>query len=171
MPAHGPRLQVCAEGGIPLLSLSPSALLSKWCGESERAVRDAFQAARALQPCAVFLDEVDSLAPQRRSCDDPVARRVLTELLIQMSALGGEDRVFVLAATNRIEDLDEALLRRFDRCILVGLPDAGARREFLDAALSRPELQHDLAEDDVADLVRRTEGYSGELGLLLRWGS
>ncbi|KAJ9508954.1 hypothetical protein QJQ45_028284 [Haematococcus lacustris] len=83
--------KVAAQAGLTLLCLPPSVLLSKWSGESEKTLRAAFKAAKLLQPCAIFLDEVDSLAPQRgasgSSGEDAASRRLLTELLIQMSAL------------------------------------------------------------------------------------
>ncbi|KAK9804344.1 hypothetical protein WJX72_008239 [[Myrmecia] bisecta] len=103
--------KIAAEAGVPLLALSPSAILSKWSGESEKMLRDIFEVARRMQPAIIFIDEVDALAPHRGSCDDLIARRVLTELLIQMTGIGEEERVFVMAATNRVQDCDPALIR------------------------------------------------------------
>lgn len=85
-------------------------------GESEKALQTAFDVARAMAPSVVFLDEVDALGQARSSGgEDPSARRLLTELLLQMNGLGGEEGVYVFAATNRMADCDPALIRRFDR--------------------------------------------------------
>ncbi|GIL98454.1 hypothetical protein Vretimale_3829 [Volvox reticuliferus] len=193
--------RIAAEAGMTLLVLTPGAILSKWSGESEKQLRAVFDVARALQPCIVFMDEVDSLAPTRGCGDDPIGRRLLNELLVQMSCLasgvvgprsavagpptpltnavdamgnrysgngsGGDGScdsmsVYVFAATNRIQDCDPALLRRFDRRVAVPLPDVKARETFLAGVLARPEVgDHSLDASELRQLAERTEGYSG----------
>lgn len=77
---------VIAQAGLPLISVSPSGLLSKYLGESEKAIKGTFEAAKRLQPCVIFLDEIDSLAPRRgKTGEEPAARRILTELLLQVN--------------------------------------------------------------------------------------
>ncbi|KAL4444228.1 hypothetical protein ABPG75_011965 [Micractinium tetrahymenae] len=166
VPGTGKTLLVeklAAEAGTPLLAVSPSAILSKWAGESEKTLRGVFEAAAALAPAIIFLDEVDSLAPTRSSGDDLAARRVLTELLIQMTAAAERpDRpVYVMAATNRLGDLDPALLRRFERTVEVPPPDAAARVAFFASAAARPEFGAALSEAELAQLAAATNGCTG----------
>ncbi|KAI3427001.1 hypothetical protein D9Q98_006945 [Chlorella vulgaris] len=154
---------LAAEAGTPLLCLAPSAVLSKWAGESEKLVRSAFEAAAAASPAILFIDEVDALAPARSSGDDLSARRLLTELLVQMSAATQRPNslVFVLAATNRPQDCDPALLRRFDRKVEVPAPDCTARAAFFRATLRRPEIASHLSDEEVQQLVAATSGFTG----------
>lgn len=152
--------KIAAESQSNLLSVSPSNILSKWSGESERTLRAIFATALSIQPCIVFFDEVDALAGQRSSSDDPGSRRLLTELLIQMTRAGEIDnQVLIFACSNRIQDIDTALLRRFERRIIIPLPDPESRSSYFQAALSRPELSdHQLTAADFESLVIRTEG-------------
>lgn len=127
-PGTGKTLLVekaAAEAGLPLLALSPSAVLSKWAGESEKTLRGVFEAAAAAAPAIIFIDEIDALAPARSSGDDLSARRMLTELLLCMTALASRPRclVFVMACTNRMEDCDPALLRRWVQGRRVGVQE------------------------------------------------
>ncbi|PSC75328.1 putative phytol kinase chloroplastic [Micractinium conductrix] len=166
VPGTGKTLLVeklAAEAGTPLLCVSPSSILSKWAGESEKTVRGVFEAATAMSPALIFIDEVDSLAPARSSGDDLAARRVLTELLVQMTAATSRPGclVFVLAATNRPQDCDPALLRRFDRRIKVPPPDAAARAAFFTSTAARPEVAARLSSNEVAELAAATEGLTG----------
>lgn len=111
--------KLASEAGLTLLSLSPSAVLSKWSGDAERALRLAFDVARDMAPAALFLDEIDALGRARGGGgggDDTGGRRLLTELLLQLGDLGCGEGVYVFGATNRMEDCDPALLRRFERC-------------------------------------------------------
>ncbi|GAX85588.1 hypothetical protein CEUSTIGMA_g13003.t1 [Chlamydomonas eustigma] len=159
--------KLAAEAGLVLLSVTPSSVLSKWSGESEKAVRSIFAAACALQPSIVFLDEVDALAGQRTSGDDAASRRLLTELLIQLSSSMQQDHVFTFACTNRIQDCDTALLRRFERRILIPYPDFGARQLFFHKALHRPEMEHVMSSEEVELLVAKTQGT----GIAEKWGN
>ena len=84
----------------------PSSCLSKWAGEAERKIKDVFQEAKQRAPSIIFLDEFDALALRRETTEDIGSRRVLSELLIQLSSIQSTDRVTVIAATNRISDLD-----------------------------------------------------------------
>lgn len=106
-------------------------------------------------------DEVDSIGQARGATTDAGARRLLTELLVQFTQAAGEEGVFVFGATNRMQDCDPALLRRFARRIEVPLPDAAARSAFFAAVLARPELDAGLSTDELRQLVRLSDGYSG----------
>eukprot|EP00955_Chlamydomonas_euryale_P095548 364943-Chlamydomonas_euryale.AAC.22 len=151
--------KLASQCGITLLALSPSCILSKWAGESEKAVRSVFAAASAMQPSMIFIDEVDGMAAQRDAGDDAATRRLLTELLIQMTTVTSQD-VFVFACTNRIQDCDKALLRRFERRVFIPLPDFSSRQSFLALALARPEMEHSIADEDVTEMAKATDGYS-----------
>ena len=150
------------EAQVPFFAISGSEVFSKWVGESEAAVRGLFQRARRYAPAVVFIDEIDSLGAQRgRSAGNEHRDAVLNELLAQMDGFARGDRpVFVLAATNRPDILDPALLRpgRFDGVIEVPNPDPVARQELFRRLLApRPHA----AEIDIAGLVDRTAGMSG----------
>ena len=131
-------------------------------------MRALFTAARERAPSIVFLDELDALLSRRSEGASESSARLKTELLVQMDGAaagsgggggGGGPRVLVLGATNRPEDLDEALLRRLSRRILVPLPDDAAREALLTSLLRG--CQHSLRPRDVAALVAATAGYSG----------
>ena len=144
-----------------LLELSPSACLSKWAGEAERRLRSAFSEARRKAPSLLFFDELDALSLDRGLADDPGARRLLAELLIQLSALQKDDHVIVIAATNRIEDIDPAVLRRFEKTIEVALPTAEEREQIVLSMLRG--VACDLDVDDLTSIADATEGWSGSL--------
>eukprot|EP00775_Hariotina_reticulata_P007166 gene7166-7380_t len=152
--------KLSAEAGFTLLAVSPSMIVSKWAGDSEKAISHLFELAQAMQPTIVFLDEVDSIGQSRGNNTDVGSRRLLTELLLQLNRVTAEDGVYIFAATNRIEDCDPALLRRFSRRIHVPLPDATARMAFFQAALATPEMVAELMPADVQLLVESTTGYS-----------
>lgn len=163
-PGTGKTLLVtttAAEGGMALMRVTPAEVLSKWSGESEKAIHRIFNMAKEVAPCIIFIDEIDSLGRQRGCSDDALGRRVLTQLLLAMNDVVDSPGVRVVAATNRLEDCDPALLRRFDRRIEVPLPDEGDRRAIFLKLLGRPEMTHQLSGDEISQLVEVTAGYSG----------
>ena len=153
---------LAAETGVNFLPVKGPELLSKYVGESERAVRDVFSKARQAAPCILFFDEVDALLAARGASggDDRVGDRVLGQFLAEMDGVGGVDGVFLLGATNRPDRLDPALLRpgRFDLYLTIPLPDRPARE-----AIARIALRDKPHDDDVTpeDLAARTKGASG----------
>ena len=151
---------VAQEARTTFFSISASSLTSKWLGESEKMVRALFALARYLQPSVVFIDEVDSLLAARSTSEHDAMRRLKTEFLVQFDGVGrgGAERVFVLGATNRPQDLDEAARRRFARCIYVRLPDAPTRRTIV-ARLLRDNATR-ISDAELDDLARRTDAYS-----------
>ena len=142
-------------------AISASSLTSKWVGESEKLVRALFRVAARRQPAVVFIDEIDSLLSARQSGEGEGARRLKTEFLIQFDGVGsGDAAVFVLGATNRPAELDEAVLRRLPKRIYLPLPDAPARRELVAGLLA--EVGGDaLSGGDLDAVARLTAGYSG----------
>ena len=148
-------------GQANVLSVKGAELLSKWVGESERAVRELFRRAREAAPALVFLDEVDALAPVRgQSTDSGVADRVVAALLTELDGIEGLRDVVVVGATNRPDLVDPALLRpgRMGRLVFVPPPDAAARAAILRAASKRTPLGPGVDLDAVA---ADTDGYTG----------
>ena len=141
---------------------SAASLTSKYVGESEKMVRALFRIARERQPSVIFLDEVDSLLSARGDGDQESSRRMKTEFLVQLDGAGTsrEDRILFMAATNRPWDLDDALLRRVPRRVLIPLPDATARRVILDGLLDRGDVAQKISSSDRAAIVNATENYS-----------
>ncbi len=162
---------VATESEANFISVKGPEFLSKWVGESEKAVRETFRKARQAAPCIVFMDEIDSIAPIRSgNGDSHVTERVISQLLTELDGLESLHNVVVIAATNRPDIIDPALLRpgRFDRLVQVGLPDQDARRDILKVHLKGKPLANDV---DAELLAKRTEGYSGaDLGAIVNEG-
>ncbi|MBI5234225.1 MAG: AAA family ATPase, partial [Deltaproteobacteria bacterium] len=135
-------------------------ILSKWIGESERGVREIFHKAKQAAPCIIFLDEIDSLVPRRGSGQSHVIERVISQFLTEMDGIEELKGVVVLAATNRKDLIDEALLRtgRFDLILEVPLPSLSARLEIFKVHSSGKPLAKDISMERLAD---STEGFSG----------
>lgn len=113
-------------------AVSASDLLSKYQGESEQHVKMLFCEARRRRPSVIFIDEIDSLGMARSDQDSDGSRRVKTEIFVQMDGATSDNRgVFVIAATNTPQNLDDALLRRFDKLVYIPLPDTNARCDML----------------------------------------
>jgi transitional endoplasmic reticulum ATPase len=151
---------IAGSGRANVLSVKGAELLSKWVGESERAVRELFRRARESAPAIVFLDEVDALAPTRgQSTDGGTTDRVVASLLTELDGVESLRDVVVIGATNRPDLVDPAMLRpgRLERLVYAPPPDAEARALILRAAAKGVPLAEDV---DLPDLGRRTEGYS-----------
>jgi katanin p60 ATPase-containing subunit A1 len=141
-------------------NISASTIVSKWRGDSEKLIRVLFELARQMTPSTIFLDEIDSIMGHRTD-EHEASRRMKTEVLVQMDGIigsGYQGRVFVLAASNLPWDLDVALLRRLEKRILVGLPEAHAREHFLRKTLSEVRCDNDV---DYSALAEASEGFSG----------
>lgn len=151
---------LAGSGQANLLVVKGAELLSKWVGESERAVRELFRRARQAAPTLVFLDEIDALAPVRGSGNDAgTTDRVVAALLTELDGVESLHDVVVVAATNRPDLIDPALLRpgRLERLVYVPPPDAAARVEILRSAARRVPLADDVDLDALADEL---DGYS-----------
>ena len=153
---------VATESEANFISIKGPEILSKWVGESEKAIREIFKKARMTAPTVVFLDEIDSIAPRRGSHlgDSGVTDRIVNQLLSEMDGLERTKDVIVIGATNRPDILDPALLRpgRFDRIIYVPPPDEEARYQILRIHTRRMPLAEDV---DLRELARLTENYTG----------
>jgi transitional endoplasmic reticulum ATPase len=144
-----------------MISVKGPELLSKWVGESERGVRETFQRARQVAPCVLFLDELDALAPARGAAlDSGATDRVIGQLLTELDGIEGRRGVIVVAATNRAELIDPAVLRsgRIDLLLELPLPDREARRAIFAIHTARRPLAQNVSRDALA---KRTDGFSG----------
>ncbi|MHA1731800.1 MAG: CDC48 family AAA ATPase [Promethearchaeota archaeon] len=150
------------ESEVNFISVKGPEFLSKWVGESEKAVRETFRKARSVSPCIIFLDEIDAIAPVRGTGAESsqVTERVISQLLTEMDGLESLRGVVLIAATNRPDILDPALLRagRFGRHIKIDLPDEAAREQILEIHLKGKPLAEGV---DLKEYVKLTEGRTG----------
>ena len=152
---------VATESEANFISVRGPEIFSKWVGESEKAIREIFRRARQVAPCIIFFDEIDAIAPRRGLYSSSgVEEKVVNQLLSEMDGIAPLKNVVVIAATNRPDIIDPALLRpgRFDRIIYVPPPDERARLEIFKVHTRRMPLGDDV---DLKELARMTEGYSG----------
>src|SRR5512136_3105092 len=152
---------VATESQANFISVKGPEFLSKWVGESEKAVRETFRKARQAAPCVIFLDEIDAIAPVRGiSMDSGVTERVISQLLTEMDGLEALHNVIVIAATNRPDIIDPALLRpgRFDRLVFIPTPDLEARKEILKIHTKGKPLDMDVNLDKLADEMENFTG-------------
>ncbi|CAF1090058.1 unnamed protein product [Rotaria sordida] len=170
---------IANESGINFISVKGPELLNMYVGESERAVRQVFQRARDSNPCVIFFDEIDALCPRRTAHDTGSTARVVNQLLTEMDGVDqttASKRVYVMAATNRMDILDPAILRpgRLDKHIYVGLPNAQERLDILRTITkngTRPPLASDVNLQAMSD-DERCHGYTGaDLAALIREAS
>ena len=169
LPGTGKTLLAKAlahESEVNFISVKGPEFLSKWVGESEKAIRETFRKARTSAPCIIFLDELDAIAPIRgRSSDSGVSERVISQLLTEMDGLETLKNVVLVAATNRPDIIDPALLRagRFGRHIEIPLPDPETREKIFEIHLKNIPK----GDIDIQDLVKKMEDRSGaDIGAL-----
>ena len=152
---------IAGESGVNFVQVAGPELLDRYVGESEKAVREVFTRARQSAPSIVFFDEIDAVATDRdRSSDSDVGERVVSQLLTELDRVADNPTVLVLAATNRMEALDPALLRpgRLESHVLVPAPDAAARRAIVAVHTADKPLADDV---DLDAFAAELEGYSG----------
>lgn len=152
---------VANESDANFILVKGPELLSKWVGESEKALREIFKKARQTSPCIVFFDEIDSIAPRRvASEDNKVGERMVNQLLTEMDGVEELNDVVIIGATNRPDMLDTAILRpgRFDRIILTPAPEEKSRLEIFKVHTKGMALSKDVK---LKELAEKTEGYSG----------
>jgi transitional endoplasmic reticulum ATPase len=158
---------VATESEANFVSVRGPELLSKWVGESERGIREIFRRARQASPCVVFFDEIDSIAPIRGAgAETAVTERVVSQLLTELDGMENMHGVIVLAATNRADMIDPALLRpgRFDKIIQIPMPDKDSRRQILEITAKNIPAVSDKNEIDYVNLDKIseiTDGLSG----------
>ncbi|MDO9517602.1 MAG: CDC48 family AAA ATPase [Methanosarcinaceae archaeon] len=153
---------VANESNANFISIKGPQMLSKWVGESEKAIRETFKKARQVSPCIIFFDEIDSIAPMRNAMseDGKVSERVVNQLLTELDGLEPLKEIVVIAATNRPDILDPALLRsgRFDRLVLVGPPTRQGRIKIFNIHTKGIPLADDVNIEVLADMTERYVG-------------
>jgi len=152
---------IAHESGSTFFNISSSVLSSKWQGESEKLVKVLFEVARSFQPAVIFIDEIDSLLSQRSDDDRESSRRLKTEFFIQMDGCGtaADERILLIGATNRPQELDDAARRRFVKKLYIPLPEADGRKQIV-CNLMRKQGDF-LSEEEVNSIAEITDGYSG----------
>lgn len=152
---------LATESKVNFLSIKGPELFSMWVGESEKAVRDLFRKARQVAPAIIFFDEIDALGGERAgSGSSSVKERVLAQMLTEMDGVHALNNVTIVAATNRPDLIDKALMRpgRIDRIVYVKLPDAKTREDIFKIKMNKMPIDRDVSIDE---LVQQTDGYSG----------
>jgi len=152
---------VATESEANFIAVKGPEFLNKWVGESEKAVRETFRKARQASPCVIFMDEIDSIAPERGTgSDSNVTERVISQMLTELDGLESLNDVVVIAATNRPDIMDPALLRpgRFDKSIFIAPPDRESRILIFNIHTKEKPLADDVKIEDLAD---KTEGCTG----------
>ena len=163
---------VATESEANFISVRGPELLSKWVGESERGIREIFRRARQASPCIIFFDEIDSIAPIRGiGGETSVTERVVSQLLTELDGIESLHGVVVLAATNRADMIDTALLRpgRFDKIILVPMPDKEGRKKILEISTKEIPIDKEQKSEsgknpnyvDIEKIAETTDGLSG----------
>ena len=154
---------VAGEAGVPFFSISGSDFVEMFVGVGASRVRDLFEEAKKIAPCIVFIDEIDAVARRRGTGmggGHDEREQTLNQMLVEMDGFGINEGIIVMAATNRIDILDPAILRpgRFDRKVVVGRPDVQGRLEILNVHAAKKPLGDDV---DLESLARTTAGFTG----------
>jgi len=164
LPGTGKTLlakAVASESGVNFISVKGPALLSKWVGESERGIREVFRKAKQASPCIIFFDEIDAIAPTRgASADSHVTERVISQLLTELDGIEELKGVVVLAASNRPDIIDPALLRagRFDFQLELPIPDEKTRLEIFKVHTRDKPLADDVNLESLAKITEDMVG-------------
>jgi transitional endoplasmic reticulum ATPase len=162
---------VATESEANFISVKGPELLSKWIGESERGIREVFRRARQASPCVIFFDEIDSIAPTRGMGETSVTEKVVSQLLTELDGIESLHGVVVIAATNRADIIDKALLRpgRFDKMVLVPIPDKEGRLKILEISSKDIPIEREMGTQnginpdyvDLNKIAEATDGFSG----------
>jgi SpoVK/Ycf46/Vps4 family AAA+-type ATPase len=153
---------VATESSMNFIAVKGPELLSKWVGDSEKALKEVFRKARVSAPTVVFFDEIDSIGTSRgEDSGNSASSRVLSQLLQEMDGIAAAAQVVVIGATNVIDSLDRALIRpgRFDQCLYIGPPDLDARKEILKLELKK--ITSTVEDHDIEVLAGLLEGSTG----------
>jgi SpoVK/Ycf46/Vps4 family AAA+-type ATPase len=157
---------IASQSKSMFFNISASSLMSKWIGESEKLVRTLFALASFYQPSVVFIDEIDSLLTSRSENENEASRRIKTEFLVQLDGAGTNinDRILIIGATNRPQEIDDAFVRRLSKRLYIPLPNKVSRKQLIMRVLEKERKnnnKYEINENDIDDIVNRTKGYSG----------
>lgn len=152
---------VASQCKATFFNISASSLTSKWVGEGEKLVRALFSVARIKLPSVIFIDEIDSLLSARSESEHESSRRIKTEFLVQLDGVNTapDERLLVLGATNRPQELDEAARRRFQKRLYIALPEPDSRTQIVQNLLQG--TRHEITEQNLDRIRSLTDGYSG----------
>lgn len=152
---------IASQSGATFFSISASSLTSKWVGEGEKMVRALFAVAQCQQPAVIFIDEIDSLLSQRGDGEHESSRRIKTEFLVQLdgATTSSEDRILVVGATNRPQEIDEAARRRLVKRLYIPLPEPSARKQIVVNLMSKEQCY--LSDEEIELVVQQSDGFSG----------
>ncbi|EFO99966.1 hypothetical protein GCK72_019453 [Caenorhabditis remanei] len=152
---------VASQCKATFFNISASSLTSKWVGEGEKLVRALFSVARLKLPSVIFIDEIDSLLSARSESEHESSRRIKTEFLVQLDGVNTapDERLLVLGATNRPQELDEAARRRFQKRLYIALPEPESRTQIVQNLLKG--TRHDITDHNLERIRLLTDGYSG----------
>lgn len=150
---------IAKESGAFFLLIRMSTIMDKWYGESNKITDAIFSLANKLQPCIIFIDEIDSFLRDRSSSDHEVSAMLKAEFMTLWDGLKSNGRIMVMGATNRKSDIDEAFLRRLPKTFAIGKPNESQRRSILSKILSGAKL--DEKDFDLEYIVANTKGFSG----------
>ena len=157
---------IASQSKSMFFNISASSLMSKWIGESEKLVRTLFALASFYQPSVVFIDEIDSLLTARSENENDASRRIKTEFLVQLDGAGTniEDRILIIGATNRPQEIDDAFVRRLSKRLYIPLPNKVSRKQLIMRVLEKERKnnnKYDITENEIDDIINKTKGYSG----------
>jgi len=157
---------IASQSKSMFFNISASSLMSKWIGESEKLVRTLFALASFYQPSVVFIDEIDSLLTSRSENENEASRRIKTEFLVQLDGAGtnAEDRILIIGATNRPQEIDDAFVRRLSKRLYIPLPNKVSRKQLIMRVLEKERKnnnKYDINDNDIDDIINKTKGYSG----------
>eukprot|EP00163_Fabomonas_tropica_P004198 TRINITY_DN13709_c0_g1_i5.p1 TRINITY_DN13709_c0_g1~~TRINITY_DN13709_c0_g1_i5.p1 ORF type:complete len:298 (+),score=51.84 TRINITY_DN13709_c0_g1_i5:1-894(+) len=152
---------IASQSGAVFFSISASSLTSKWIGEGEKMVKAMFAVARLHQPSVIFIDEIDSLLCARTQDESESSRRIKTEFLVQWdgAATNAEDRLLLVGATNRPQELDDAARRRLVKRVYIPLPSREGRKALILRMMK--EEPFDISDEELEKLLDQTDCYSG----------
>ena len=157
---------IASQSKSMFFNISASSLMSKWIGESEKLVRTLFALASFYQPSVVFIDEIDSLLTARSENENEASRRIKTEFLVQLDGAGTnvEDRILIIGATNRPQEIDDAFVRRLSKRLYIPLPNKISRKQLIKRVLEKERKsnnKYEITDEDIDDIINKTKGYSG----------
>ncbi|EAR92505.2 AAA family ATPase (macronuclear) [Tetrahymena thermophila SB210] len=157
---------IANQSGSTFFSISASSLTSKYIGEGEKMVKILFKLAEMRQPSVIFIDEIDSLLCARQENENEASRRIKTEFLVQMEGATSREevRLLLIGATNRPQELDDAVRRRFVKKLYIPLPNMVAREQLIRRVIERESAKgnaFDMSDQDILEVVQATKGFSG----------
>lgn len=157
---------IASESNSTFFNISASSLTSKWIGESEKLARALFSLASSMQPTVIFIDEIDSILCKRTENENESSRRLKTEFLVQLDGAGTneDDAILIIGATNRPQEIDDAVIRRMSNRLYIPLPSFNSRKELFSKVIleeSKRGNKYDINENNLIEISKLTKGYSG----------